>query len=402
MSIIDSVSIRKLLDSRGNPTVEVDVITISGAFGSAIAPAGASKGSHEVRDYPAKGIDDAIRTFKEKVIPELIGLDALDQRTVDEVLHEVDGTDNFSTIGGNVAIATSIATAKAGADFLGIPLYRYIGGIHSIRIPFPLGNVIGGGKHAINGTTVQEFLVLTVGDSVKNSVFTNAEIHRAIGKKLKEKLPGTSIGMGDEKAWVASIKDEEAFEILVGVIDEFRSSTGYRIYPAVDFAASSFYINGRYRYRDRELTREEQIDYVAGLVEKYGLFIVEDPLEENDFEGFAKLTEMVGNKCHIVGDDIFVTNIERLKKGVEMNAANAVLLKPNQIGTLTDFIKTVNFAKESGWTTVFSHRSGETEDSALADIAVGLNGDYIKTGTVGGERTSKLNQLIRIEEEMEE
>jgi enolase len=237
---------------------------------------------------------------------------------------------------------------------------------------------------------------------VKNSVFTNAEIHKAIGKKLKEKMPGVSIGMGDEKAWVASIKDEDAFQILVDVIDEYRSSTGYKIYPAADFAASSFYVNGKYRYRDRELSREEQINYVAELVEKYGLFIVEDPLEENDFEGFAKLTEMVGSKCLIVGDDLFVTNIERLRKGVEINAANAILLKPNQIGTLSDFIKTVNFAKESAYSTVFSHRSGETEDSALADIAVGLNADYIKTGTVGGERTAKLNQLIRIEEEMEE
>ncbi|MCI4434632.1 MAG: phosphopyruvate hydratase [Thermoplasmata archaeon] len=402
MSIIDSLSIRKLLDSRGNPTVEVDVITISGAFGSAIAPAGASKGSHEVKDYPPKGVDEAIRVFKEKVMPELIGLDVLDQRGIDSILHEVDGSENFSNIGGNVAVATSIAVAKAAADYLGIPLYRYIGGINSFKIPYPLGNVIGGGKHAINGTTIQEFLVLTQADSVKNSIFTNAEIHKAIGKKLKEKLPGVSIGMGDEKAWVASIKDEEAFQILVDVIDEFKNSTGYRIYPAVDFAASSFYINGKYRYKDRELSPDEQIEYVSSLVEKYGLFIVEDPLEENDYEGFARLTEIIGSKCLVVGDDIFVTNIERFKKGVEMNAANAILLKPNQIGTLTDFIKTVNFAKESGYATVFSHRSGETEDSALADIAVGLNGDYIKTGTVGGERTTKLNQLIRIEEEMEE
>ncbi|MEL9999280.1 MAG: phosphopyruvate hydratase [Thermoplasmata archaeon] len=402
MSIIDDINIRKVLDSRGNKTVEVDILTISGAFGSAIAPAGASKGSHEVLDYPPKGIDEAIKIYKEKVIPELIGMDVLDQKSIDSLLHEIDGTENFSTIGGNLAIATSIAASKAGADFLGIPLYKYIGGVNAVKVPFPVGNVIGGGKHAINGTTIQEFLVITMADNVRNSIFTNAEIHKAIGKKLKEKLPNTSIGMGDEKAWVASIGDEDAFEILVNVIDEFKSSTGYKIYPAVDFAASSFYSNGKYKYRDRELTKEEQIEYVVNLVEKYGLYFVEDPLEENDYDGFSKLTELLGSKCLIVGDDIFVTNIERFRKGVEMNAANAILLKPNQIGTLSDFIKTVNFAKESGYATVFSHRSGETEDSYLADIAVGLNGDYIKTGTVGGERTTKLNQLIRIEEELEE
>ncbi|MEM0290967.1 MAG: enolase C-terminal domain-like protein, partial [Thermoplasmata archaeon] len=329
-------------------------------------------------------------------------MDVLDQKSIDSLLHEIDGTENFSTIGGNLAIATSIAASKAGADFLGIPLYKYIGGVNAVKVPFPVGNVIGGGKHAINGTTIQEFLVITMADNVRNSIFTNAEIHKAIGKKLKEKLPNTSIGMGDEKAWVASIGDEDAFEILVNVIDEFKSSTGYKIYPAVDFAASSFYSNGKYKYRDRELTKEEQIEYVVNLVEKYGLYFVEDPLEENDYDGFSKLTELLGSKCLIVGDDIFVTNIERFRKGVEMNAANAILLKPNQIGTLSDFIKTVNFAKESGYATVFSHRSGETEDSYLADIAVGLNGDYIKTGTVGGERTTKLNQLIRIEEELEE
>ncbi|MEM0485337.1 MAG: phosphopyruvate hydratase [Thermoplasmata archaeon] len=402
MSIIDDINIRKVLDSRGNKTVEVDILTISGAFGSAIAPAGASKGSHEVLDYPPKGIDEAIKIYKEKVIPELIGMDVLDQKSIDSLLHEIDGTENFSTIGGNLAIATSIAASKAGADFLGIPLYKYIGGVNAVKVPFPVGNVIGGGKHAINGTTIQEFLVITMADNVRNSIFTNAEIHKAIGKKLKEKLPNTSIGMGDEKAWVASIGDEDAFEILVNVIDEFKSSTGYKIYPAVDFAASSFYSNGKYKYRDRELTKEEQIEYVVNLVEKYGLYFVEDPLEENDYDGFSKLTELLGSKCLIVGDDIFVTNIERFRKGVEMNAANAILLKPNQIGTLSDFIKTVNFAKESGYATVFSHRSGETEDSYLADIAVGLNGDYIKTGTVGGERTTKLNQLIRIEVELEE
>lgn len=402
MSIIKDLKVRKVLDSRGNQTVEVDVFTSSGAFGKAIAPAGASKGAHEVRDYPVKGIDESVRVFREKVAPELIGMDALEQKRIDITLHEIDGTDNFSMIGGNLAIATSIAVAKAGADYLGLPFYRYIGGINAFSVPIPVANIIGGGKHAINGTTIQEFLVITYADRVSDAVFTNAEIHKSVGKKLKEKFPDTSIGLGDEKAWVASLSDEEALKILFSVIEDFRSKTELNIYPAMDLAASTFYVNGKYKYKDKELGVDEQIEFVENLVDEYEIRYVEDPLEENDYEGFAKITSRIGQKCLIVGDDIFVTNKERLKKGIEMNAANAILIKPNQIGTLTDFMETAKLARESAYSTVVSHRSGETEDSALADIAVGINGEYIKTGTIGGERTSKLNQLIRIDENLEE
>ena len=402
MSIIEDLNARKVLDSRGNQTVEVDIYTSSGAYGRAIAPAGASKGSHEVKDYPIKGIDESIRIFKEKIGPELIGMDVLDQKRIDKVLHEIDGTENFSLIGGNLAIAISIAAAKAGADYLGLPLYRYIGGINTLSLPVPVANIIGGGKHAINGTTIQEFLVITYADKLKNAVFTNSEIHKAVGKKLKDKFPNISIGLGDEKAWVASLSDEEALKILYSVIEEFRSKTGFKIYPAMDFAASSFFINGKYKYKDKELNTDEQIEFVEKLVDEYDVKYVEDPLDENDFDGFAKITSKIGDKCLIVGDDLFVTNKERLKIGIDSGAGNAILLKPNQIGTLSDFLETVKLAKESGYSTVVSHRSGETEDSALADIAVGINGEYIKTGTIGGERTSKLNQLIRIEEDLEE
>ncbi|MGC8618931.1 MAG: phosphopyruvate hydratase [Thermoplasmata archaeon] len=402
MSIIEDLNARKVLDSRGNQTVEVDIYTSSGAYGRAIAPAGASKGSHEVKDYPIKGIDESIRIFKEKIGPELIGMDVLDQKRIDKVLHEIDGTENFSLIGGNLAIAISIAAAKAGADYLGLPLYRYIGGINTLSLPVPVANIIGGGKHAINGTTIQEFLVITYADKLRNAVFTNSEIHKAVGKKLKDKFPNISIGLGDEKAWVASLSDEEALKILYSVIEEFRSKTGFKIYPAMDFAASSFFINGKYKYKDKELNTDEQIEFVEKLVDEYDVKYVEDPLDENDFDGFAKITSKIGDKCLIVGDDLFVTNKERLKIGIDSGAGNAILLKPNQIGTLSDFLETVKLAKESGYSTVVSHRSGETEDSALADIAVGINGEYIKTGTIGGERTSKLNQLIRIEEDLEE
>jgi len=402
MSSIEDLKVRKVLDSRGNPTIEVDIFTSSGAFGRAIAPAGASKGAYEVKDYPIKGIDESIRIFKEKVAPELLGMDALEQKEMDSMLHEIDGTDNFSMIGGNLAIATSIAVAKAAADYLGIPLYRYIGGINTLSIPVPVANIIGGGKHAINGTTIQEFLVITYADRVSDAIYTNAEIHKSVGKKLKEKFTNVSIGLGDEKAWVASLEDEEALRILYSVIQDFRSKTGFKIYAAMDFAASSFYVNGKYKYKDKELSTDEQIDFVEKLVNEYEVRYVEDPLDENDYDGFSKITSKLGEKSLIVGDDLFVTNKERLKKGIEMGAGNAILLKPNQIGTLTDFMETAKLARESGYSTVVSHRSGETEDSALADIAVGINGEYIKTGTIGGERTSKLNQLIRIEEDLEE
>ncbi len=402
MTIIEDAKVRKILDSRGNPTLEVEIFTSDGGLGYAMAPAGASKGEFEVRDYPLKGIDESIRIFNENIKNELIGLDSLDQDGIDSLLHEIDGTDNFSNIGGNLAVSISIANARAAADSLEIPFYLYIGGIFHKKMPVPVGNIIGGGKHAINGTTIQEFLVVTFAPKVRDAIFTNAEIHKEVGRRLKEKLPNVSLGLGDEKAWVASISDEEALEILHSVIEKFRSSTGFKIYPAIDFAASSFYVNGKYKYRDRELTKDQQIEYVEKLAEEYEVYFIEDPLDENDFDGFAKLTSDIGSKSLIIGDDLFVTNLERLKKGVEIGAGNAILLKPNQIGTLTDFLKTARFAKESAYSTIVSHRSGETEDDYIADIAVGIGADHIKTGTIGGERTSKLNQLIRIEEDLEE
>ncbi len=402
MSIIDAAFARKVLDSRGNPTIEVEIHTDNNAVGIAIAPSGASKGSNEVKDYPPRGIDESLKIFKEKVAPELIGQDVFNQKYIDHILHTIDGTTNFSNIGGNLAIATSISVAKAAANDIGMPLHRYLGGHVSIRMPIPVANIIGGGKHAINGTTIQEFLVISHGKKVSESIFINAEIHKAVGKKLRDKFPNISIGVGDERAWVAPLNDEEALKILKSVIDDFRSRYDIEIFPGLDVAATSFFSNGKYIYKGKELEKDEQIEFMENLVDEYEIKYLEDPLEENDFEGFSKLTRLVGSKTLVVGDDLFVTNPDRLMKGIESDSANAILLKPNQIGTLTDFIKTTKIAKEAAYTTIVSHRSGETEDNALAEIAVGVGGEYIKTGAIGGERTSKLNQLIRIEEYMED
>ncbi|MGC8496591.1 MAG: phosphopyruvate hydratase [Thermoplasmata archaeon] len=402
MAFIEDAKIREVIDSRGNPTVEVDIITTAGGFGRAIAPSGASKGSFEVKDYPIKGIDEGITIFKEKLVPELVGMDSLNQGKVDLLLHELDGTTNFSNIGGNVAVAISLANAKAAADSLNLPLYKYLGGMNADYLPTPVSNIIGGGKHAIGGTVMQEFLSIAFGKTLKESIFANIQVHKNVGSLLKSKFPNIPLGLGDEKAWVAAMDDLDALELLSKATKEVSREYGIDIFAGIDLAASEFYKNGKYVYKDKTLSAEEQIEFVAKLVEDYNVYYVEDPLDENDFDGFAKLTEKIGDNALIVGDDLFVTNKERLGKGIEVGAANAVLIKPNQIGTLTDMIDTVKLAKENDYTAVISHRSGETEDSTISHLAVGLNIEYIKAGTIGGERTAKYNELIRIEEYLEE
>ncbi len=398
MAKIRSAKIRKILDSRGNPTVEVDVLISDGTMGRAAAPGGASKGTFEVKDYPAEGIDSGMARFRETVIPKLVGNDPLAQATVDKLLHSLDGTEDFSFIGGNIAIAASLATAKAAARSEGVELYKLLLKNGKATLPHPLGNIIGGGKHAINGTTMQEFLSLASGSSYSDSAFANVTVHKRTGELLKKRFPNYPIGLGDEKAWVAALDDTGAIEVLSDAIAYAHDKTGISISPAIDLAASEFYRDGTYIYKDRTLTKSGQIDFISDLVEKFSLRIIEDPLEENDFEGFAELTKRVGKKTLIVGDDLFVTNKKRLDKGIKSGAANAVLIKPNQIGTLSDMIETVMLAKKHGYETVISHRSGETEDSTIAHLAVGLGIRYIKTGTIGGERTAKHNELIRIEE----
>ncbi len=397
MPSIEGAEIRKILDSRGDPTVEVDILA-EGSRGRAAAPSGASTGAHEVRALPEGGVDAAIARFHEDVEPRLIGLEVTAQKEVDGLLQQIDGTPDFSRIGGNVAVAVSLAVAKAAANSFGLPLYRYVGGAFAHRLPHPMGNVIGGGRHAIGGTTIQEFLAVAQGPTVAASVFANARVHRVVRDVLRERQPSGPLGRGDEGAWVAGIGDEDALAILAEACRVVSHEVGFDVAPALDLAASEFYASGKYRYRDRALSPDEQIDFVAGLVERFGLFSVEDPLDEEDFAGYARLTERVGGRCHVIGDDLFATNVERLRKGIGVRAANAILIKPNQIGTLSGAKAAVDLAHRHGYATVMSHRSGETTDETIAHLAVAFGCLGIKTGTVGGERIAKLNELIRIEE----
>ncbi|WP_435160834.1 phosphopyruvate hydratase [Halorubrum sp. SY-15] len=395
MTRITSVSLRRILDSRGNPTVEADVLTESGGFGRGAAPSGASTGEYEAIELPAA---EAIAAAREHAVPRLEGLFVGDQRAVDAALHAADGTDDFSAIGANSAVATSMAAAKAGADVLGIPLYQHLGGaFRGDGFPTPLGNVVGGGEHAKEATHIQEFLAAPVGaPSVSEAVFANAAVHAAVGDVLDER--GVPAAKGDEGAWAPAISDAEAFEVVEDAVDRVADEVGFEVQFGLDVAAAELYDADRdaYVYGDETRTTAEQVDYVAELVEEYDLAYVEDPLDENDYEAFAELTDRVGDQTLICGDDLFVTNVERLQAGIDVGAANSILIKPNQIGTLSDAFDAVELATEHGMESVISHRSGETEDATIAHLAVATDAGFIKTGTVGGERTAKLNELIRI------
>lgn len=389
--IIEDVNFRIVFDSRGNETVECEVYA-GDVIGRAIAPSGASTGTYEAVIVDPYRFNEV----REKISKALIGYSVFDQEEVDDKLRELDGTENFSNIGGNFAIATSLAVAKAGAELLGMPLYEYIGGIFARELPYPLGNVIGGGKHAEGSTSIQEFLVIPVG---AKDFFTaqrvNALVHKTLKKLFKKK--GIFACKGDEGAWACQITDNDAFEILREAIGIVEDETGVKVRMGVDMASTELWDGERYVYRDRKLTKEEQISHVAELIDRYDLLYVEDPLHEDDFEGFAELTEQVGKKCMVCGDDLFVTNVKRIQKGIELKAGNTVLIKPNQVGTLTDTFRAVKLARDNGYSVVVSHRSGETEDETIAHLSVAFNAALIKTGVVGGERISKLNELIRIE-----
>ena len=395
MPAIDALRIRKILDSRGNATVEVDV-RAGDVVGRAAAPSGASTGKHEVAAWPKGGVDEGIALFRKNVATRLRGVEASSQAEVDTLLHTIDGTKDFSRIGGNVAVATSLAVAKASAAAARKPMFAYLG--WGRTMPFPLGNVIGGGRHAIGGTDIQEFLSLAQSPSPSKAVFANSQVHRAVAGMLAKRLPGEAIGRGDEGAWVAKLSNEDALAVLADACRQVSREVDFVCAPALDLAASEFYRQRKYVYKERTLTPDRQVEYVAGLVESYGLALVEDPLEQDDFDGYARLTELIGDECAIVGDDLFVTNPERLQRGIDTGAANAILIKPNQIGTLTDTARTVALAKDAGYRTVMSHRSGETTDETIAHLAVAFGSFAIKTGAVGGERIAKLNELIRIEE----
>ncbi len=398
MTLVTDVSLRRVLDSRGNETVEADVQTESGGFGRAKAPSGASTGEYEAIELP---VSEAIAAARETAIPRLVGeVFAGDQREVDAALHAADGTDDFSDIGANSAVAISMAAAKAGADVAGLPLFQHLGGtFRGDTFPVPLGNVIGGGEHAADATHIQEFLAAPVGaPSVEEAVFANAAVHQEVGEILEER--GVPSAKGDEGAWAPSIDDSEAFEIMAEAVETVADDVGFDIRFGLDMAGAELYDAdaGGYVYGDKVRDTDEQVDYVADLVEEYDLVYVEDPLDEDDFEAFAELTDRVGDRTLVCGDDLFVTNVERLERGIEQGAANSILVKPNQIGTLSDAVDAVERAIESGYDPVISHRSGETEDATIAHLAVATDAPYIKTGTVGGERTAKLNELIRIEQ----
>ncbi|WP_121740813.1 phosphopyruvate hydratase [Natronorubrum halophilum] len=398
MTLITDIRLRRILDSRGNPTVEADVVTESGGFGRAAAPSGASTGEYEAVERPPS---EAIATAREHAVPRLVGeAYAGNQREVDSILRAADGTDDFSEIGANSAVAISMAAAKAGADVLGAPLFQHLGGaFRGENFPIPLGNVVGGGEHAADATDIQEFLVAPVGaPSIEDAVFANAAAHDAVADLLEER--DIACGKGDEGAWAPSIDDGEAFEIVDEAVSLVEDDVGFSIGFGLDVAAAELYDDDSetYEYESAGISRDtdEQIEYIADLVREYDLVYVEDPLDENDYDAFADLTDEVGDRTLICGDDLFVTNTERLVEGIDRGAANSILIKPNQIGTLSDAVDAIELATRNGYDSVISHRSGETEDTTIAHLAVATDAPYIKTGAVGGERTAKLNELIRI------
>ncbi len=391
--IIEDIHYRIIFDSRGNETVECEVF-VGDVVARAATPSGASTGSAEAAVVDPYKKDE----IEEKISKALIGMSVFDQESIDKALREVDGTENFSNIGGNFAIAASLAVAKAAAEILGMPLYAYVGGLFANELPYPLGNVIGGGKHAEGSTDIQEFLVIPVGaKTFFDAQRANATVHKTLKKEFKAR--GIFAAKGDEGAWAAQITDEQAFEILKSAVSKAEEIVGFEIGIGIDVAATELWDGQYYVYKDAKRTPEEQIAYIAELVDRHGLIYVEDPLHENDFEGLAEFTKQV--KCMVCGDDIYVTNVKRIKKGIELGAANMVLIKPNQIGTLTETYEAVKLSKDNGYGIVVSHRSGETEDNVIAHLAVAFNAKLIKTGVVGGERNAKLNELIRIEELMD-
>ena len=393
--IIKDIKLRKIIDSRGNPTVEADVLTNDG-FGRAAAPAGASTGTFEAQAWPKNDVNFGIKQARETLIPSLIGINSIEQENFDNTIKEIDGTANLQNVGGNIAVALSLACAKSAADSKNIPLFEHVSKTKSYSIPAPMSNVLGGGAHAIGGTDIQEYLVTSFDNDINTAIETNAAVHKEVAKILKKQFPNIALGKGDEGAWVAPLENVEALDLVTKAVDNVQKDTGVEIRTGLDVAASEFYRNGKYVYKEQTLTPEEQVDFILSLIEEYDLHSVEDPLDQNDFESWASLTAQTD--ALIIGDDLYVTNSERLKEGILKNSTNSILIKPNQIGTLTDTISTVELAKESDMATVISHRSGETTDTSIAHLGVAFESHAIKTGIMGGERIAKLNELVRISE----
>ncbi len=410
--IID-IRAREVLDSRGNPTVEVEVYLDDGSMGSAIVPSGASTGKFEaleLRDgdkkrYQGKGVLKAVEHIHEVITPRLVGLNAFDQAYIDQVMLELDGTENKSKLGANAILGVSMAVARAAANSLGLPLYKYLGGANAKVLPVPLMNVINGGAHADNSLDIQEFMLVPAGaPSFREALRYGAEVFHTLKKILKD--AGHVTAVGDEGGFAPNLSsNEEAIRVLIEAIEKAGYKPGEDVYLAIDAAASEFYNEetGKYTVDGKELTTEELVDWWTNLLEKYYPVIIslEDPFDQEDWSGYMKLMDKVGTKVQIVGDDLYVTNVKRLAKGIELGATNSILIKLNQIGSVTETLDTIEMAKQANMTNVISHRSGETEDTFIADLAVATNAGLIKTGSLSrSERIAKYNQLLRIEEEL--
>lgn len=404
---IKNVKAREILDSRGNPTVEVDVILENGILGRAAVPSGASTGEREaleMRDggsrYNGKGVLNAVNNVNTIIRDKVIGMDAADQELIDKTMIELDGTETKSRLGANAILGVSMACLKASAINDGKPLYKYVG--EGRRLPYPMMNIINGGAHADNNLDFQEFMIIPQRDTIHERVRVGAEVFHSLKKVLNEK--GYFTGVGDEGGFAPNLgSNKEGFELILEAIKEAGYEPLKDVKLAIDVAASEFYSDGYYHVDGKDLTTDQLIDFYEELVNTYPIVSIEDPVDENDWEGFRKITERLGDKIQLVGDDLFVTNIRCLQKGIDNHAGNAILLKVNQIGTITETLETIKLAKENGYKTIISHRSGETEDTTIADLAVGLDLGQIKTGSMSRtDRICKYNQLMRIEEKLGE
>jgi len=414
MSLIIEIHARQIFDSRGNPTVEVDVITENGIMGRAAVPSGASTGEHEAvelrdggKDYLGKGVLKAVENVNNDIANHLLGHSVFEQAAIDQMMIDLDGTPNKSKLGANAILGVSLAVAKAAASELGLPLYRYVGGVSAKTLPVPMMNIINGGSHSDAPIAFQEFMIMPVlAESFTEALKMGSEIFHQLKKVLHDRDLSTAVG--DEGGFAPTLNGtEDALESIKLAVENAGYSFGKEIMIALDCAAAEFYESGKYNYKKFEgdsgkiRTSEEQAQYLAELTQQYPIISIEDGMDENDWEGWKMLTEKVGDKVQLVGDDLFVTNVERLEKGIKENIANSILIKVNQIGTLTETIAAVNMAHNAGYTSVMSHRSGETEDNTIADLAVALNTGQIKTGSASrSDRMAKYNQLLRIEEEL--
>jgi len=412
MEKIEIIIAREILDSRGNPTVEVEVGLTDGSFGHAAVPSGASTGKYEaveLRDkskkrYMGKGVEKAVQNVNRVIAPVLVGIDALDQRIVDKTLIELDGTPNKGKLGANATLGVSLAVARAAADSVFMPLYRYIGGANACKLPMPMMNILNGGLHAANNVDLQEFMIMPIGGKTfKEALRIGAEVFHALAGVLKGK--GLSTAVGDEGGFAPNLKsNDQAVEMVLSGIKKAGYHPGKDVGLALDPASSSFYKNGKYVFLKSDQSKrsaDQMIDFYADWVKRFPIFSIEDGLDENDWKGWKKMTEKLGDKIQIVGDDLFVTNTKRIAKGIKEKSANAVLIKLNQIGTLTETLDAIQMAHRVGWNAIISHRSGETEDTFIADLAVATGTGQIKTGSLcRSERICKYNQLLRIEEEL--